>query len=411
MNHTKSINITTFVIVSVAYIFVLLMFMLFSNKLINLLDGLIICRSDCTDFHNLSTYFAENFSSPSEGDTHNSFYYRGFVIIVGLLKALFGSLWGYALVAFSGAVVACLGAVLAWKTSPKHFSWLFPGFILLCTANPLLMVYSKLLLTDFLFGIGATACLVFLSIGVGRKENGFITGAFAIQIAILFIRPHGMFLLPITLSIIFAYLLIKKWGSKMMVALPLLAGLSVMLIIATLTVFAQSFYDSGLLPQDAIVHFNIFLRANFYGMDESLSDLEAGKMVIKNFPLHVVYDYGGTFLGALGGFFLRFWAALQVALPDYSNAHNLARYAYYSTMYASFIGFVIFANKMRRLKPEYIILTASVLGYMLIFISFTPIEIRYLTPFNFIMIYTAIVLMSELINLIKNKISTNALAS
>lgn len=390
----------TVVAASTAYIALLLLFAAFSDRLINLQGGLIICQSDCTDFHRLSTRIAsgEIFAS-FKGDWHYGPMFRGYVMYVAGLKALFGDVWTQAYIVLNGLLATLSMAVVAKQGASARQHVLFVGAMLLLAVNPGFLMLSKFLLSDYLFALVFGASVVFLSHGLAFGSRRVFLAAAALALTGLFIRPNGLFLVVLTTGFGLAAVLatlIPQWRLRLIAATGPLVGSAALIFMITLAAIAASsaaFLDQ--LPNALREYGEVVVRHNVVGSGSLQFENRLGAN-LWTFPWRSYSLNDGSWLGILSSVVERASVLFQILLPPYSRANNLYRLAYYLPLYTLFVLFVAGTLRAPRERPADLILLSFFVGYLLIFLSISPVEIRYRLPIEFLMIVGAARAMAEL---------------
>lgn len=375
------------------YIALLGLFFAFSGSIINLQSGFIICQSDCTDFHHLSDRIASGeVFAPFGGDWHYGPMFRGFVMYVAALKIIFGKLWPYAFVALNGAFAVIAMVWLAKCYEPTRPTLTFVLAIGLVASNPGFFMLSKFLLSDYVFALLFGVAAASFACGMARQQNSALAVAACTAIAAFFVRPNGLFLVALMIGFCLVAYLVRGTRRKRFVALaaagPVL-GIAALLSLVTLTaVVASSPALLDKMPHLLREYGEVVLRHNVLGSDGVTFVNRLGAN-LWTFPWHAYSLNDGSWAGIFSSILERARALFQIALPTYGSAHNLYRAAYYGSLYAFFLLYVAQTLRARRQRPEDLLLLSFYCGYVLIFLSISPIEIRYRLPIEFLMIFGA----------------------
>ena len=189
------------------YCAALIVFYQWSNEVIDLKSGFIICKSDCRDYDMLSDYLvATGWFHPIDRDAHSWPFYWGFVGYVAGLKSLFADFWQPVFVAANGM----LAVLLVWvgARGQQHPMPRLIGIcccFLLLAVNFRLLQYSKYLLTDYIFGVVACIALVFFARAAVTGERVLALVATALTGLTMILRPTG---------VLFGALALAFWVSR-----------------------------------------------------------------------------------------------------------------------------------------------------------------------------------------------------
>ena len=224
-----------------------ILFYYHSERLIDLQPGLIICRSDCNDFHNLSDYLLQQGRfAPTGGDYHTSPFYWIYIAYVGAIKALFGTYWHLSYVILS---TLYLYGFIAWSaTALRRRETVGPAlnFIIfaLVVTNLQLLIYARTLLTDFLFALVAAVFFALLACGLANGRNRLVAAAIMIALASALLRPSGTFLVCLAIAVIVVRLMPIGRSVWAVAAAPVVAGLAVWIFSAAVTSYAVDNLDN-----------------------------------------------------------------------------------------------------------------------------------------------------------------------
>jgi hypothetical protein len=350
----------------------------------------IICPNDCNDYHVFSDYLLANRkfipSSPG-GDLHASTFYRGFVLWIAILKGVFGQFWQVVYVLCNGLITYFLALFFAKSFSRyDNEKFVFLAAIFLFAFNMDFSFLSKTLLADYIFSIGAGFAFILLGIGGGQKKGNYLIGAICIITILVFIRGNGIYLAILSLGVLLSYWIPEKWRLQFVWTTPVLGGVIIMIFFAGFTAYSVKNLENNPFLEYGFLHdvFEIETKVNYLGDERLTHDnrlgLYVGGQVHKNWYLH-----NGTFGDTLIGFLHRIPSVFEIAIPN-SRYRNLFRYAYYLPIYFLCLVYLIYAIRSRKEKPEHLLMLSLFCGYLLIFVSITHIENRYILPFRTIMV-------------------------
>ena len=229
-------------------LFLALIFFLYtkSSEYIDVISGLIICKSDCTDFHNYSNYIVKNSAFyPADPDFHSSIFYRGYILLIAIIKMVFGSIWKFAYTIFSVATIYMFLMISAGSIGTVKTYWytFLTGYLFTLT-NLNLLIYSRTLLSDFLFAVGAGFFFTTLAFALHQQSKSKVAIAFFIAVFMCLIRPSGVFLIIIALAPIIIWLFPPFKRMKLDLISPVIAGLATMTFVAILSSQLVATYEN-----------------------------------------------------------------------------------------------------------------------------------------------------------------------
>jgi hypothetical protein len=358
-----------------------------SDRVIDLKPGLIICSSDCTDFHNLSDYLLrEGRFSPYTGDFHTVPFYWLYIALVAGFKAAFGPAW---MPAYAGLMAAALyGAVLL--TARYRFGMAtdirvhVAALLALTVGNLTLLTYGRTLLTDFSFALLAGIFFLMAARAWAWMRPRLLAGTLVFALVTCFFRPSGVFLLciGIGLAIIMAW---PAWRrSAVLSALGVVAvGFSVWVFSASMSIYAArnlEAVEAGTAPLAGTM--GQFLEFNYTG-DDGLNHANRKGALLTNTPYKSWKMNDGGFTGMLGAFVARIPKTFEIRFPNYSRANNIYRIAFYGALFAGAVGFLI---RIPRLGDEYrreaVMFAALIAAYLLIFVAMSHVTLRFRLVFD-----------------------------
>lgn len=369
----------------------------FADRIIDLQSGFIICASDCGDFNNLSSFVLKNGLTYSfSGDYHTSYFYKGFILYLAGLKALFGDLWTIAFTAMNVLFSMLLALYAAQKFSPKNHSlWVFICFGLFVSFHLPLITYYRTLLADGPFALIGVGILIAAALSVEKRRwSGF---AIVLVLASLatFVRPNGLFLFAIVAALAISQLMPPRWMMGVLTGLPILGGILAIFLSAMITVQAVDKLDKP----DSHVEFvgrsmGQFLEFNYFGEDDLQNENRLGAL-LTNYPYKSWTMNDGTFKSIVASIFKRAPKVFEISMPPYSAVNNLTRYLWYVPIYCFALGFCIQAFRRKRIAD--IALIFSLVSYLLIFIAFSHVTLRFRLFFDIALALIAARYVGELI--------------
>jgi hypothetical protein len=375
----------------IGYSVVLLLFLYFSDRVVNLRSGLIICASDCTNFDDLSTIIAHgSLFPPFASDWHYGPMFRAFVMYVAGLKIVFRDAWPVFFVLLNGGLAIALIAWIA-NRGARHGSVnvFFVLAVGLFIVSPGFLMLSKFLLSDFLFAILFAATAILFADGLDDHNFRTIGLAFIFAAIGMFVRPNGIFVLLLMLCFLTTAIVFRSQPTstraRLLIASGPFAGICAVLIAISLTYYLHSDATFGSrLPASLREFAEVALRHNAVGSDDVSWETRLGAN-LWTFPWHSYSMNDGSWMGILGSIVERAMVLFQIVLPPYSTMNNIYRVAYYSPLYILFLIFVIQSARSPERRRDRILLSFFA-GYVLIFLAISPVEIRYRLPIEFLMI-------------------------
>jgi hypothetical protein len=349
----------------------------YADRIIDLQSGFIICAADCGDFDNLSSFVLKNGLTYSfSGDYHTSYFYKGFILYLAGLKAVFGGSWTIAFTAMNVLFSTLLALYAAQNFSPKNSGlWVFVCFGLFVSFHLPLITHYRTLLADGPFALIGVGVLVAAALSVEKRSwYGF---AFVLVLAALatFVRPNGLFLMAIVFALAISQLMPPRWRMSVLTGLPILGGILAIFLSAVITVHAVDNLDKPDSEAEFVGRsMGQFLEFNYFGEDNLQKENRLGAL-LTNFPYKSWTMNDGTFKGIVSSIIKRIPKVFEISLPPYSAVNNLTRYIWYVPIYCFAIGFCIQA--FRRKRTADIALIFALISYLLIFIAFSHVTLRF----------------------------------
>lgn len=397
----RNVRRSCYAALGLAWLAVILAFYYASGSFTWLESGSVfICRSDCTDLHNFSTYFAEHLSiKPNEGDTHNGIFFRGFVVLVGLNKLLFGSAWEVMWTVESALAAFAVGLLFVrlWFAERWRVPALLAVFSLSVT-NKELMFHGKTLLTDYLFAYVAALVFVLLAHSRGRNRRLLL---FAVIIAVLSVtlRPHGVFLSGFALGFLILAYFPERFAVPLRLAFPIAGGLLIVSVAAALTAYIVPHYhdaEPGPSVERLRTSLDLLVRYN-YDYDEQwmMGRLEdrSGAGIVPRENVYAMND--ATFFGVAGVILRRLPWLFELSISGLADRENLHRYFYYGFAYLAGLAYCVYAFVRRKQDDRNLWLVLFYAGYALTFVAVSIITTRYKLVFDVFYIFAATVLIVD----------------
>jgi hypothetical protein len=382
-NRKLSVKHSILLAVLILYLGILMM-SFYKGKRLHVQPGFNIGRSDPHDYDSLSDYILETkslYPHYSKGK-HSSYFFVGFTVLVAVLKGLFRDSWPIAYTLLNGFLIYAL-AVFASKALSRNRRYLpvFLVFIIFIIGNRYLNIYSRTLLTDYIFSIGAALTFVLLAVGAGKDKRVYLISALIVAIVMTFIRPNGVLLGILTLSILFTRLFSRRLQFRLAIVVPLLVALGVFIFSSGYTSYwAVNFNKLSSLPSSSQNMIREFLRLNYFG-DDPLHKSHIGTLIV-NFPYTYWSTNDGSWIGIMRSMVKRLPRVFEIPMPVYSNSHNIIRYAYYGTLYLLFLIYAIDSIRRRSQEPEHLLMVVLIISFMVMFISVSQIETRFLLVYD-----------------------------
>lgn len=350
-----------------------------SSRFLDVMDGFIICKGDCSNFDRYSDYIvAENDLPPADANFHSSVFYRGYILAVALIKSVFGDGWELAYTGLSLTSLFALIIYAARSLAPRAPYWpkFAVGFLLVLT-NLNFFTFARTLLSDLPFSVGAGFFFVTLVSGLERGSPLRIATAMLVSLGLCFVRTSGVFLVILAMAAVAPYYVPPLRRRSLDVVAPVIAGLMVFVAVAVVSQILVSTWDqlNGMSPFFRGIALEI-LEVNYFGED-NLSPPERWGAIIVESREWSMND--GTALQIAGAFGERAAKIFEVAIDGYSFRNNAYRVLFYGCLYAALVVFVAAAWRERGERLRYLLLCA---GYVLIFVTVSHVPVRYRLTFD-----------------------------
>lgn len=361
-----------------------LMLSFYKGKIVHVQPGFNISKNDGRHYDGLSDYILEKkslYPFYSQGK-HSSFFFAGFTVLVAVLKGLFKDSWPIAYTLLNGFLIFVL-AVFASKALSRKCSYLpvFLVFMIFVICNRYLNIYSRTLLADYIYCIGAAFTFVLLAAGVGKNKRAYLIYALIVASVMIFIRPNGVFLGILSLSILLTRLFSERLQLRLALVIPLLMALGIFLFSSGFTSYwAANFNKSSSFSFSSQNMIKEYMKLNYFG-DDLLHHRYIGTLIV-NFPYTYWSPNDGSWTGIMMSMVKRLPRIFEIPMPVYSNFHNIIRYVYYIALYFLFLIYSFYAVRMRSQEPEHLVMVSLIISYIVLFISVSQVETRFLLVFD-----------------------------
>jgi hypothetical protein len=354
----------------------------FSNQIGNIEPGFIICSNDCTDLNNLSDILVETgWFAEIGGDFHSTPFYWLFVLLIAFLKQVFQDSWQVAYVATMA---------LTLFVTVKFYSRLWSDdkgveyvtLVLLCgflLGNISLLIYSKTLLTDFLFSLGGVCFLALAAKQVHLDTRRMLWIVLLFGIALSFLRPNGLLMLllfggTVVSGIIFA----KRYGRCVLLAAPIVLGFTAWILSAAITTYGVSQLGTEKLEHsDLPALVTPFIKFNYTG-DETVGVEDRRGALIVNTPYKLWSLNDGQFHEYLLAFSHRVVKTFEVWIDTFSIKNNVMRSVLYGLIYIGSLSFILSAYRSNdSIRFERLMFASFVIGYLLVFAATSHVTTRF----------------------------------
>lgn len=375
----KSFPICIIIVSVLVHLFVLFLFYNSSSNFIDLSNGLVICKSDCSDFDRLSNTIVASgaFEAESE-DPHSSVSYRGFISLIAFLKYTFGENWQSSFI-FAHILLSILATLVISKLlAPRtQFALFFASMLLFNSAHLRFITYSKFLLSDFSFGILAILSFTLVATGLRDKKSVQLLLSVSLALILMFWRPTGIFVLCLILTVLSARLVSKSWR-RLTILLPLLGSSICFIFVAYLAHWlGEGNLDTDGFKAGIMMNLDLIKTLNYFGHD---ANPELGSQVI-NFPYKHTIAHDGSFLSILGANLHRFSYGFEIWIDQYSLRHNLYRICFYIPVYASVLLFLAMRIVQRQWDDSLLVIVLA-FSYIVLLFSVVGFEERYFSPLD-----------------------------
>ena len=373
------------------------------NSVIDLKNGFIICRSDCTDYDRFSDYLSTNGSFVAvSADSHSSVQHRGFVGFVALVKFLFSANWQIALYAINVALLLIATKILTMTFFVGHQRWIVFGFtVLFCSLHLRFAMYSKFLLTDFSFGIITVTAFGCASIALARENKRFFIAAVLMSFVAFFWRQTGIFVVVLIAGSGFAWWLVPKRAATAAISLMATGTIAGFILVVGLSVY---FGVNGHLIDGSWGSLGrsltLLVDLNYLGDDYNPG---FGTQVI-NFPYTETVLHDGSFWGTLAAVSQRFLRGLEIWIDQYSTLHNLYRAVLYSVLYGLGLLSVVYSVKRYQQYKAQALLFLFTICYVAMMFAVVGFEERYFSVFDFAIAFLSA---SSLVTFLQDKAKIN----
>jgi len=363
----------------------LLVFSFYKGEIIHVQPGFIICKNDCAQYDRLSDYILEKgklYPAYYDGTYHSSCFYMGFTTLVAVVKGLFRSHWKIAFTLLNGILLGSLALLSSRIFSPRcHYPLIFFASMIFIASNRYLSIYSRTLLPDHLFAVGAGFTFILLVSGTAKGKRNYIVGAILIALIMSFIRPNGLFLLIFSIVFFLLLSLPKRWQRVIIPVAPLLVGVAIFLFSTSLTAYLVKNFDNlHSFPKFSQKIFSQLLENNYLG-DNIFHNNHIGTWIV-NFPYGYWIHNDGSLTAIMGSVLKRTPKAFEIQIPVYNDLHNTIRYVDYGTLYLLFLVYLVYSIFVMAREPRYLLMASLITGYLIAFISISHIELRYILTFD-----------------------------
>jgi hypothetical protein len=383
INRKLSVKHSILLAILILYLSVLMM-SFYKGKMLHIQPGFDICKNDCTQYDNLSNYILKNKKLyPAYYTTyHSSYFFMGYALLVAAIKGLFGNHWKIAYTLLNGLSIYIL-ALFSSRVflRKKNYFIVFLVSMFFILSNRYLNIYSRTLLPDYIFAIGAGLTFILLVSGIAKGKREHTIGALLIATILLFIKPNGVFLVAFSLVLFLSQFLPKRLPRVIILAAPCIVGLVIFVLSSSLTAYMVKNFDKlnsyPKLPQKI---FSQVLEINYLG-DNLIHHDHIGTGIV-GFPYKYWIHNDGSLTAIMGSVLRRVPRVFEIPIPVYDDVHNYVRYVYYGTLYFFFLAYLVHSIRVSAREPEYLMMASLILGYLISFVSISHIELRYLLIFD-----------------------------
>lgn len=349
------------------------------GKYIDVANGFIICRNDCSNFNRFSDYLAQSGQFyAADQNFHSTHFYRGYVLMVAAIKVLFGPSWqvAYYVVCLTTLFFLVVYAARVVTAEVSYWPKFAVGYLLVL-GNLNLLTYSRTLLSDLPFAVGANFFFVTLVSGLERRSWPTLATALALAVTLCFVRTSGIFLVILAAAAVMPFAIGALRRRSLDKVAPAAAGLTVFVALAVISQALVTNWDRvHQLPGPVQGIANEILEVNYFGEDNMTPETRYGAIIVesKRWSLN-----DGTWLGIASAFLERIATIFEIRNDEFSARHNAYRYALYGVLYVGLLAFLAATLLQRKERLRYLALWT---GYALIFVTVSHVPARYRLTFD-----------------------------